>query len=121
VALDEGMTNMDGLERFLAPAQLPAGTSTDLFAADSDDFTLQAALFKALHGFSKQAKGSNMLYNLQAAAFHLSVMLKGFTTSDKLVSLFSLSETSYLDGCQAVPNIPDSSALYNLCVKPTTL
>jgi hypothetical protein len=61
----------------------------------AEDLTLQALLFKALHGFSKQNKGMLMLYNLQAAAFHLSFMLKGYTMNDKLVSLFRLDHESY--------------------------
>jgi len=82
---------MNGLERFFAPTQPPISTSTDLVATNFDDYTLQVMLFRALHGFSKQAKGSNMLYNLQAAAFHLSFMLKGHTANEKLVSLSDLA------------------------------
>jgi hypothetical protein len=56
-------------------------------AASADDLTLQAVLFKALHSFTKQAKGSVVLFNLQAAAFCLSFMLKGSTANDRLVSI----------------------------------
>ena len=82
---------MGGLDWFLTPTQPPASASTDLVTTGFDDYTLQAILFRALHGFSKQSKGSNMLYNLQAAAFHLSFMLKGHTANDKLVSLSNLT------------------------------
>ena len=116
-SLEEGLSNLEGLERFLTSPPPAAGTSMDLVAADTHDFTLQAVLFKALHGFRKQARGSNMLYNLQAAAFHLSFMLRGHTANEKLVSLFSLSEVLYLDSRQAIPNVPDSwDDLDNACV-----
>jgi hypothetical protein len=77
---------MNELERFRTTAPLPT-PSRDLVTTGLEDLTLQAVLFKALHGLSKQSKGTLMLYNLQAAAFHLSFMLKGYTTSDKLVSI----------------------------------
>ena len=89
--LEEAQRGMNGLEQFLAPTQPPISTSMDLVTTNFNDYTLQAMLFRALHGFSKQAKGSNMLYNLQAAAFHLSFMLKGHTANEKLVSLSDLA------------------------------
>jgi hypothetical protein len=109
---------MDGLEKFRStPNSPPSGR--DLLDTAAGDLTLQAVLFKALHGFSKQSKGMLMLYNLQAAAFHLSFMLKGYTMNDKLVSLFRLEhESSIYQSClQAVPTIPDScDAFYNAWV-----
>ena len=86
LSLEEGQKSMGGLEWFPTPTQPPASASMDLVATGFDDYTLQAMLFRALHGFSKQAKRSNMLHNLQVAAFHLSFMLKGHTANNKLVS-----------------------------------
>jgi uncharacterized protein YbcC (UPF0753/DUF2309 family) len=107
---------MNELERFRT-APFPSATR-ELVTTGSQDLSLQAILFKALYGFSKQTKGMNMLYNLQAAAFHLSFMLKGYTVNDKLVNLLSfLLKFTYFDYPQAIPNIPDSyDALYNAWV-----
>jgi len=52
---------------------------------DVEDLTLQVVLFKAMHDLTKQSKGTLMLYNLQVATFHLSFMLKGYMSNDKLV------------------------------------
>ena len=81
--MEDGRTNMDELERFrtVSDAHLNLGTT------GVNDLTLQAVLFKALHGFTRKTRGSNMLFNLQAAAFCLSFMLKGCTANDKLVSI----------------------------------
>jgi hypothetical protein len=76
---------MDELEKFRSRSPTADGPF-NVSTADAKDLTLQAVLFKALHGFTKQTKGSNMLYNLQAAAFCLSFMLQGCTANDRLVS-----------------------------------
>lgn len=98
---------MNELEMFRTTTPLPT-PSRDLVTTGAEDLTLQAMLFKALHGLSKQTKGTLMLYNLQTAAFHLSFMLKGYTTSDKMVSLAFWGKNHYWSSPQAVPNIPDS-------------
>jgi hypothetical protein len=86
----------------------------DLVTTDDDDLTLHVSLLKDLHAFMRQAKGSNLLFNLQAAAFGLSFMLKGYTVNDKLVSFCPPSNTPVLNPHQAVPNIPDSpDTVYN--------
>jgi hypothetical protein len=87
--LEEGRSNLNELERFRTAAPVP-DSSCELVSARTKEVSLQAVLFKALYGFSKQSKGMNMLYNLQAAAFHLSFMLKGYIANEKLVSLFLL-------------------------------
>jgi hypothetical protein len=84
--LQEGRDNMDDLRR-LQEAPPPTAVRRDLTPVGTVDFTLQAILFKALYRFQKQTKGIIMLYNFQCAAFHLSFMLKGYTTNDKLVCL----------------------------------
>jgi hypothetical protein len=86
--LEEGQSNLDELERFRSTTRSSlVDTDMELGPSTTHDLSLQAVLFKALHGFTKQSRGSNMLFNLQAAAFHLSFMLKGCTASDKLVSI----------------------------------
>lgn len=100
---------MNDLERFRTTSPLPA-IGHELFGTgtNSKDVTLQVVLFKALMGYSKQSKSMNMLYNLQAAAFHLSFMLKGYTANEKLVSILWFREEYILTGIQEIPNIPDT-------------
>ena len=76
---------MDELEKFRSRSPTADGPF-NVATTDAKDLTLQAVLFKALHGLTKQTKGSNMLFNLQAAAFCFSFMLRGCTANDRLVN-----------------------------------
>jgi hypothetical protein len=80
---------MNDLERFRQRA--PLNPSQEIVETNTNDLSLQALLYKALHGLTKQSKGTAMLHNLQTAAFHLSFMLRGFKMSDKLVSISFVS------------------------------
>lgn len=71
----------------------------DMVTSNVEDHTLQAVLFKALHGFTKQSRAANMFFNLQAAAFCLSFMLKGCTVNDKLVSSSLFAQGNYTKLC----------------------
>lgn len=85
VTLELFQSNMHDLEKFRQKTGFTPCQS--MVTENVNDVSLQAMLYKALHGLHKKSKGMIMLQNLQTAAFHLSFMLRGFQTSDRLVCI----------------------------------